>query len=346
MYPLVLILGALIFTQCSALSNKPCPPNKKLNVFALLGSTTGGEVSPICDGNHAITCKSEPIDKICNDHIKHCKNPNYDTAFCNSQYCYCADATVAAFVTGPPPPKKCTNASGCPKCSGKGVETCENKKCGCRYPPAKPPAPSSCVDFRQPCNDQKRCCPGLYCHKRTFTDHPTCEHTAFGGDDCSSGIPCEDWAQCIGGRCSLHAGDDCDFDGAVCPYGWHCGYQPYSVAATHKVCQCDLGLDDNCIDKKRCDLDVFGVKELCQCHPGIDDHCYAASATGEKCKEACYAHNKPACKTTFEVNKAGLKACLTFETNSCKNYYMNWANQTIELTAAKAKELASCGHKI
>ncbi|KAI8079908.1 uncharacterized protein BX664DRAFT_317800 [Halteromyces radiatus] len=337
MYRLVLIWVVLFFTWCSAQSKNSCLLKNKstdLNIFGF------HVVSAICDGDHAIFCKSEPIDEICNTHIKQCKNPNYGTAFCKDGYCLCAaNATVAGVLTGSKPLNTCTKASECPKCSNKGEKMCKNKKCGCSYPLAKPPGPSSCVDLRQRCDDQKKCCPGLYCIQRSFEDYPTCQHNALSGEDCSSGITCYGTSQCIGGKCSLQEGANCDFDGAVCPYDMHC-------ETANKICTCDrYRWDGTCSRKKRCELDHFGVKELCQCHPEIGGHCYAGSATSEKCKEACFAH-RPACETTYTVNLAGLKGCKTYKTDSCKNYYINRFNQTIEIPDLLAGMLTKCGHKI
>ncbi|KAI8079906.1 uncharacterized protein BX664DRAFT_376668 [Halteromyces radiatus] len=351
MYRLVLIWVVLFFTWCSAQSNKPCPLNT-LKEYKESKSFLSGIlqiISPICDNNHQlVTCKNKLIDETCNTHIKNCDNPNWHTALCLDQVCYCGNSTdpyLASIL-----PKTCTNASECPKCSGNRVKACKNKKCGCDYPPAKPPAPSSsafsssCAKLHESCS-QKGCCDG-YCHQRTFNDHPTCEVVAFNTEDCSSGIHCQDTSQCIRGRCSLQFHSDCDFDGAVCPYGSHCGPVNVFVTGTNRRCECDHSwVDGKCYIGKQCDLDFFGVKELCQCRPGIGDYCYAGTGTSEKCKEACYAH-RPACKTTYTVNLAGLQACRTFEPGTCKNYYMNWSNKTIEITDSLARRLTECGHKI
>ncbi|KAI8079904.1 uncharacterized protein BX664DRAFT_249448, partial [Halteromyces radiatus] len=84
--------------------------------------------------------------------------------------------------------------------------------------------PPSCADHGQRC-DKKGCCDELHCHWRPSfgtAAPPVCVENAFIGEDCSSGIPCEGTSQCIGGRCSLKRGSNCDFDGAICPHGMSC----------------------------------------------------------------------------------------------------------------------------
>ncbi|KAI8079910.1 uncharacterized protein BX664DRAFT_246983, partial [Halteromyces radiatus] len=97
--------------------------------------------------------------------------------------------------------------------------------------------PPTCAGHGQQCR-QKGCCDGLYCHQRTSfgAATPICVQNAFTGEDCSSGIPCEGTSQCIRGRCSVQGGSDCDFDGAVCPYGFLCGHVNVFEHGTNKMC--------------------------------------------------------------------------------------------------------------
>ncbi|CAO3601467.1 unnamed protein product [Absidia cylindrospora] len=155
-----------------------------------------------------VTCSIKTYQK-CNAYTSYCANKKLGEARCNFSNNRCACGLFGWLHR--PASQRCTPSSTCPN-----NQECVLPRGDCvatRTVPVRRP----CIGYNQPCSPTggKKCCQQdsgtpLYCHAHGMTKNKyTCRRTAFVGDACGSGIPCEGSSQCVKQKCSLREGDAC-----------------------------------------------------------------------------------------------------------------------------------------
>jgi hypothetical protein len=329
----------LILVFCVSLCfGQKCSLDKKLaKIMPYINSFT----MPVNGTCTYIRCNEFGMkDFNCMKYNDHCHNNFGTQSFCygaDKYGCVCGNSTE--LMKAKP---KCHKSQECPQCDEGYRPSCSLGQCFCGQIPQKQCSlfwggcptgkvcdprdlhcikPPQCSFYGKDCDKQPCCSFSGHCHKRQWSSTPACLNTAFIGEDCTSGIPCDGTSQCIQGKCSLKVGSGCDHADAVCPEGTTCQHVSAKAGymeGVNKMCVCNIKTSDNTCHSLQYNI-CNKIKEKCNCHRSIDTFCYSGENTSEQCSKACYMLQT--------INK------------TCPHqFYIDWAGKTQKMTP----DLAEC----
>jgi hypothetical protein len=205
-------------------------------VFALLISSAFGAFQECEYGQISVNgvCQVVPCsdDSSCSQYQDYCKGIAGEGS--TKAYAYCGIAAprsckcmIIQEVTVNFAKKCNRNLDGSSKCDPGQICSPKNQ---CIDDP-------KCGFTGEKCSPSRGCCGDLMCHSRKGYTETECYATAFVGEDCSSGIPCELGSECLQDKkiCSKRDNDGCDDREDMCRSNSYCEHTGLA-SGVNKAC--------------------------------------------------------------------------------------------------------------